>query len=135
VQGLVADCDHTAIRKIKNVDAFVSRCEMAEHLLLFILLGAAAEEFRLPFSLINTITMQIKSREQPIVNKIAVQIPCTQEGIRTHNLSKQIRRKQSHTHSNWANHRSICLYICIFVFIHMYFCVYTYVFLCLCIRM
>ena len=27
VQSVVADCDHTAIRKIKNVDAFVSRCK------------------------------------------------------------------------------------------------------------
>ena len=27
VQSLVADCDHTAIRKIKNVDEFVSRCK------------------------------------------------------------------------------------------------------------
>ncbi len=27
VQGLLGDCDHPAIRKIKNVDAFVSRCE------------------------------------------------------------------------------------------------------------
>ena len=27
VQSLVADCDHPAIRKIKNIDAFVSRCE------------------------------------------------------------------------------------------------------------
>ena len=29
VQSLVGDCDHPAIRKIKNVDAFVSRCEYA----------------------------------------------------------------------------------------------------------
>jgi predicted transcriptional regulator len=28
VQSVVADCDHTAIRKIKNVDAFVSRCKI-----------------------------------------------------------------------------------------------------------
>ena len=28
VISLVDDCDHPAIRKIKNVDAFVSRCEM-----------------------------------------------------------------------------------------------------------
>lgn len=27
VQALVADCDHPAIRKIKNIDAFVNRCE------------------------------------------------------------------------------------------------------------
>ena len=27
VQSVVADCDHPAIRKIKNVDAFVSRCK------------------------------------------------------------------------------------------------------------
>ena len=27
VQSLVADCDHPAIRKIKNIDAFVSRCK------------------------------------------------------------------------------------------------------------
>ena len=27
VQSLVADCDHTAIRKIKNIDAFTSRCK------------------------------------------------------------------------------------------------------------
>ena len=27
VQSLVGDCDHPAIRKIKNVDAFVSRCK------------------------------------------------------------------------------------------------------------
>ena len=27
VQALVSDCDHPAIRKIKNVDAFVNRCE------------------------------------------------------------------------------------------------------------
>ena len=27
VQAIVADCDHPAIRKIKNVDAFVSRCK------------------------------------------------------------------------------------------------------------
>ena len=27
VQSLVADCDHPALRKIKNIDAFVSRCE------------------------------------------------------------------------------------------------------------
>ena len=26
VQSLVADCDHPALRKIKNVDSFVSRC-------------------------------------------------------------------------------------------------------------
>ena len=32
VQSLVADCDHTAIRKIKNVDAFVSRCKYSNHL-------------------------------------------------------------------------------------------------------
>ena len=29
VQALVADCDHPAIRKIKNIDAFVNRCEFA----------------------------------------------------------------------------------------------------------
>lgn len=28
VQALVADCDHPAIRKIKNIDAFVNRCEI-----------------------------------------------------------------------------------------------------------
>jgi len=28
VQGLLADCDHPTIRKIKNIDAFVSRCKM-----------------------------------------------------------------------------------------------------------
>ena len=27
VQALVADCDHPAIRKIKNIDAFVNRCK------------------------------------------------------------------------------------------------------------
>ena len=27
IQALVADCDHPAIRKIKNVDAFVNRCK------------------------------------------------------------------------------------------------------------
>ena len=27
VQSVVEDCDHPAIRKIKNVDAFVSRCK------------------------------------------------------------------------------------------------------------
>ncbi len=27
VQSLVADCDHTAIRKIKNIDAFTVRCK------------------------------------------------------------------------------------------------------------
>ncbi len=27
VQAVLEDCDHPAIRKIKNVDAFVSRCE------------------------------------------------------------------------------------------------------------
>lgn len=27
VQSLVADCDHTTIRKIKNIDAFASRCK------------------------------------------------------------------------------------------------------------
>ena len=27
IQALVADCDHSAIRKIKNVDAFVNRCK------------------------------------------------------------------------------------------------------------
>ena len=27
IQALVADCDHAAIRKIKNVDAFVNRCK------------------------------------------------------------------------------------------------------------
>ena len=26
-QALVNDCDHPAIRKIKNIDAFVQRCE------------------------------------------------------------------------------------------------------------
>ena len=34
VQGLVADCDHTAIRKIKNVDAFVSRCKLDHFLII-----------------------------------------------------------------------------------------------------
>ena len=29
VQALVADCDHPAIRKIKNIDAFVNRCEIS----------------------------------------------------------------------------------------------------------
>ena len=28
VQALVADCDHPAIRKIKNIDAFVNRCKL-----------------------------------------------------------------------------------------------------------
>ena len=27
VQALVSDCDHPAIRKIKNIDAFVNRCK------------------------------------------------------------------------------------------------------------
>jgi hypothetical protein len=27
VQALVADCDHPALRKIKNIDAFVNRCK------------------------------------------------------------------------------------------------------------
>lgn len=26
VQNILSDCDHPAIRKIKNIDAFVSRC-------------------------------------------------------------------------------------------------------------
>ena len=30
VQSLVADCDHPALRKIKNIDAFVSRCEFRD---------------------------------------------------------------------------------------------------------
>ena len=28
VQALVSDCDHPAIRKIKNIDAFVNRCKL-----------------------------------------------------------------------------------------------------------
>ncbi len=28
VQALVADCDHPALRKIKNIDAFVNRCKL-----------------------------------------------------------------------------------------------------------
>ena len=35
VQSVVEDCDHPAIRKIKNVDAFVSRCKF---LIQFVLL-------------------------------------------------------------------------------------------------
>ena len=27
VQNIMSDCDHPAIRKIKNIDAFVSRCK------------------------------------------------------------------------------------------------------------
>ena len=27
VQSLVADCDHAAIRKIKNIDVFINRCK------------------------------------------------------------------------------------------------------------
>ena len=27
IQSLVTDCDHPAIRKIKNIDVFISRCE------------------------------------------------------------------------------------------------------------
>ena len=27
VQAMVSDCDHPAIRKIKNIDAFVNRCK------------------------------------------------------------------------------------------------------------
>lgn len=30
VQALVADCDHPAIRKIKNIDAFVNRCKLED---------------------------------------------------------------------------------------------------------
>ena len=36
VQSLVGDCDHPAIRKIKNVDAFVSRCKSILCLIVFI---------------------------------------------------------------------------------------------------
>ena len=32
VQALVSDCDHPAIRKIKNIDAFVNRCKSFCHL-------------------------------------------------------------------------------------------------------
>ena len=32
VQALVSDCDHPAIRKIKNIDAFVNRCKNFCHL-------------------------------------------------------------------------------------------------------
>ena len=28
VQNIMSDCDHPAIRKIKNIDAFVSRCKL-----------------------------------------------------------------------------------------------------------
>ena len=31
VQALVSDCDHPAIRKIKNIDAFVNRCKYSVH--------------------------------------------------------------------------------------------------------
>ena len=31
VQALVSDCDHPAIRKIKNIDAFVNRCKYSDH--------------------------------------------------------------------------------------------------------
>ena len=33
VQSVVDDCDHPAIRKIKNVDAFVTRCKYTPYYL------------------------------------------------------------------------------------------------------
>ena len=34
VQSVVDDCDHPAIRKIKNVDAFVTRCKYIPYYLI-----------------------------------------------------------------------------------------------------
>ena len=32
VQNIMSDCDHPAIRKIKNIDAFVSRCKLTRNI-------------------------------------------------------------------------------------------------------
>ena len=34
VQNIMSDCDHPAIRKIKNIDAFVSRCKLTRKITL-----------------------------------------------------------------------------------------------------
>ena len=36
VQALVADCDHPAIRKIKNIDAFVNRCKWSSEIYVYV---------------------------------------------------------------------------------------------------
>ena len=38
VQNIMSDCDHPAIRKIKNIDAFVTRCKQRfQHFSIYIL--------------------------------------------------------------------------------------------------
>lgn len=38
IQNILSDCDHPAIRKIKNIDAFVARCKFLIAVLFFPLL-------------------------------------------------------------------------------------------------
>ena len=43
VQAMVSDCDHPAIRKIKNIDAFVNRCKSIP-----ILISIKSFSFKMP---------------------------------------------------------------------------------------